>query len=428
MRKYVSFIVEDSEQFKKQLLFYLKKHQISAIYDSCNYKSSQSYSAYDFIAGFEALQTFTGGLQKLKEAFDIGDWALGYLAYDLKNELEHIYSVNHDGLQFENTSFFRPRFLFLCNSNSWQFSYLDDYNTEAQVLSIIDEIKNIVTEEPENKSIKIKQRVNKTAYLKSVKGVLDHIHRGDIYEMNYCMEFYAEHTKIDPFSIYNSLHSVSPTPFSSFFKMKDKHIICASPERYICKRAQQVITQPIKGTAKRSADIEVDKANKSKLKESIKEQSENIMIVDLVRNDLSKIAERGSVKVDELCGIYPFKQVFQMISTVSAKLNHSNTAFDVIKATFPMGSMTGAPKLRATKLIEKYEETKRGAYSGAMGYITPNQDFDFNVIIRSILYNSAQEYLSFMVGSAITAKSNPAEEYEECLLKAKAIFEVLRAK
>lgn len=165
---------------------------------------------------------------------------------------------------------------------------------------------------------------------------------------------------------------------------------------------------------------------KNDLAKDEKERSENIMIVDLVRNDLSKTAVKGSVKVEELCKVYSFDQVHQMISTVTSQIEENTHPIDVIKSTFPMGSMTGAPKISAMKIIENLEETKRGLYSGAVGYITPRGDFDFNVVIRSILYNHTQKYISFSVGSAITSKSDPLKEYEECLVKAKAMHEVLQ--
>ena len=149
------------------------------------------------------------------------------------------------------------------------------------------------------------------------------------------------------------------------------------------------------------------------------------MIVDLVRNDLSRIAKRGSVKVDELCKVYTFKQVHQLISSVTAEIAEGIPPVEAIRASFPMGSMTGAPKISAMKIIEELEETQRGVYSGAVGYFSPDGDFDFNVVIRSILYNSDNKYLSFSVGGAITARSQPEKEYEECLLKAKAMREVL---
>jgi para-aminobenzoate synthetase component 1 len=207
--------------------------------------------------------------------------------------------------------------------------------------------------------------------------------------------------------------------------MEDQYLLSATPERYIKKIGEKIVTQPIKGTARRSDNEEEDYAFAKALQQNPKERSENIMIVDLVRNDLSRTARRGSVVVEELCEVYPFKQVHQMISTVTSQLAVGISPVDVIRSTFPMGSMTGAPKLRAMQIIESLEESKRGLYSGSVGYFTPTGDFDFNVIIRSILYNAENKYISYSVGGAITAGSDPDSEYEECLLKAKAMRAVL---
>lgn len=236
------------------------------------------------------------------------------------------------------------------------------------------------------------------------------------------MEFYAENITINPFDIYLKLNQLSPNPFSCFIKNDNQFIICASPERFLKKDKNTIISQPIKGTAKRYNITQDDLDSKEKLLNSEKERAENLMIVDLVRNDLAKSAVPGSVKVEELFGIYKFPQVFQMISTISAEVTKNTPLSKLIKDTFPMGSMTGAPKIKSMKLIEKYEKSKRGVFSGAIGSIDSNGNFDFNVVIRSLFYNSKTEKLSFQVGSAITIDSNPEEEYNECLLKAQAIF------
>ena len=255
--------------------------------------------------------------------------------------------------------------------------------------------------------------------------MLAHIHRGDIYEANFCMEFYAKNADIVPFDTYQKLNSISEPPFAVFFRNYKQYLMSASPERYIRKEGDKIISQPIKGTARRSDNPVEDKAIQEELYNNEKERSENIMIVDLVRNDLSRTAIKGSVKVEELCGPYAFKQVHHLISTVVSELKTEFSPVDVIKTTFPMGSMTGAPKISAMQIIEKLEETKRGLYSGAVGYFTPESDFDFNVVIRSILYNEENKYISFSVGSAITSKAIPEMEYEECLLKARAMRFVL---
>ncbi len=274
---------------------------------------------------------------------------------------------------------------------------------------------------------KIEQRISKEIYLQKVSKMLEYIRFGSIYEANFCMEFFAKEASINPVEIYEKLDTISKAPFATFFKNNNQYLLSASPERYLKKENEKVISQPIKGTARRSFDIEQDAFLKSELAKSEKERSENIMIVDLVRNDLSHTAKKGSVVVEELCEVYTFKQVHQMISTIVSKVENTVSPIEILKTTFPMGSMTGAPKISAMKIIEELEETKRGLYSGAVGYFTPTGDFDFNVVIRSILYNAKNQYLSFSVGSAITSQSVPENEYEECLLKAKAMFEVLQS-
>ncbi len=273
----------------------------------------------------------------------------------------------------------------------------------------------------------IQNRISQENYLTTIKKIQQQILRGDCYELNFCQEFYAENASIDPIAVYHQLTELSPNPFAALYKLNDKYCLCASPERYLKKTGYMVISQPIKGTAKRDLVNKLqDEYSKTSLLNSNKERSENVMVVDLVRNDLSKICEEGTVKVDELFGIYSFPQVHQMISTVSGRLQKDLHWVDAIKATFPMGSMTGAPKKRVMELIEQYEQTKRGLFSGSIGYINPDGDFDFNVVIRSLLYNSTAQYLSFQTGGAITFYSDAAQEYEESLLKAEAIKAVLR--
>ncbi|RZL40790.1 MAG: anthranilate synthase component I family protein, partial [Pedobacter sp.] len=271
----------------------------------------------------------------------------------------------------------------------------------------------------------INQKISKAQYIKQVNGLKEHIIRGDIYEINFCQEFFAEHAVISPVETFELLNAISPTPFAGYFKVNHQYILSATPERFLCKRGSKLISQPIKGTAKRSSVFAEDEQIKINLKNDIKEQAENVMIVDLVRHDLTKSAVKGSVKVKELFGIYTFPQVHQMISTISCELNPDIHFVDAIKSAFPMGSMTGAPKVEAMKLIEEFEASKRGVYSGSFGCITPSGDFDFNVIIRSILYNQENKYLSFQVGGAITFQSEAEKEYDECLLKASAILTVL---
>ena len=273
----------------------------------------------------------------------------------------------------------------------------------------------------------LQSRFSKQEYMATVERLRQHILRGDCYEINFCQEFYAEDVAVNPLEMYEQLSRISPNPFAAFYRLNDKYLLCSSPERYLKKEGATIFSQPIKGTARRDlGDAKNDEQNKVKLSVSKKEIAENVMVVDLVRNDLSKVCIDGSVKVDELFGLYTFPQVHQMISTVSGTLDDKVHLSDILKATFPMGSMTGVPKKSVMQLIEKYERTKRGLFSGAVGYIQPGGDFDFNVVIRSILYNATQKYISIQAGSAITFYSDAATEYEECLLKIKAIKKVLQ--
>jgi para-aminobenzoate synthetase component I len=413
---------QNISDFKQKALHWANQFEVCCFLDSNNYKDA--YSAYDFIiaAGvYDELMSSTGNaFNQLKSFYTTHSkqWVFGYFGYDLKNEIEDLQSNNHDGLNFPDLYFFVPKYL---------IAFKDG---KAEILlgeqSILGEVESFFFEDKKQlRAVQISHRLSKDQYIAKVEALRSHIHRGDIYEVNFCQEFFAENAEIDPVHTFEVLNQISPTPFAGYFKVYNQYILSATPERFLCKRGSKLISQPIKGTAKRSSDPEEDKAIKLQLRNNIKEQAENVMIVDLVRHDLTKSAVKGSVTVDELFGIYSFPQVHQMISTVSCELNPEIHFIDTIKNTFPMGSMTGAPKVKAMELIEEYEVSKRGIYSGSFGCISPDGDFDFNVVIRSILYNAESKYLSFQVGGAITYESNAISEHEECLLKASAILKVL---
>ncbi len=427
-----SFSITNAPQFKEQLLIWAQQFDTAVWLDSNNYKQQYtSFNAALAVEEFTAIKTdYSNAFEKLKEYQNITkDYIFGYISYDVKNDVEQLTSKNFDGLDFADLYFFQPQKLFFIKGDTVEFQYLKMVDDEID--SDFKEITNLSTKKESKKNehaeekIKIKLRMHKDEYHQKVNSVLEHIHRGDIYEANFCQEFYAENTEINPLEVYQDLNKISEPPFAAFFKADQHYILSASPERYIRKEAKKIISQPIKGTAKRLVSKIDDEKIASDLAKDIKERSENVMIVDLVRNDLSKTAKKGTVQVEELCKVYSFKQVHQMISTVVSEIRDDIQPTTVLESTFPMGSMTGAPKVSAMKIIEKLEKTKRGVYSGAVGYFTPNGDFDFNVIIRSILYNAAKKYVSFSVGGAITAKSDPEKEYEECLLKAKAMRYVL---
>lgn len=357
--------------------------------------SSTSYHQGYSFAEFE--KTINSGLE-----------LAGYISYDFKNEIENLKSNNPHTIPCSHFGFFEIE-------KSYDLSTIDlsKYNTSPPI--------------PQGRHI-VKCSYDKNYYVKQVKELQNNIEDGDIYEVNFCIEFVAENVDLDPFDMYIKLNQHSPTPFSCLMRLEDTYIISASPERFIKKKGDNILSQPIKGTSPRFEDPIKDIESRNYLQHNEKEKAENLMIVDLVRNDLKKSCQAGSIKVDELFGIYSFKQVHQMISTISGKLKSDKTNAQIIQNAFPMGSMTGAPKIRAMEIIEEIEESRRGVFSGTVGYIDSKGDFDFNVIIRSIIYNSTSKKLSFHVGSAITYDSIPEMEYEECLLKAKAIMHILGVK
>jgi len=344
-------------------------------------------------------------------------WLFGHLGYDLKNDIESVTSSYKSRIGFPDIFFFEPKMIIRLSEKEMEIESEDDAG------KIFEEImKNNETNTFQKDPVNIEQRVSKKEYIDIIEQLKKHILRGDCYEINFCMEFFAEDATADPILIYQKLSNTSPNPFSALYKLEDKWLICASPERFLKKEGNKILSQPIKGTSSRFLkDDSKDKKSKEELYASEKDRSENVMVVDLVRNDLARVCKEGTVKVDELFGIYSFPQVHQMISTVSGELKDEISFTEIIRSTFPMGSMTGAPKRRVMELIDQYERSGRGIFSGAVGYITPENDFDLNVVIRSIMYNTSEKYLSFMAGSGITFYSDAEKEYEECLLKAAAM-------
>jgi para-aminobenzoate synthetase component I len=426
IKKYTTSLTKD---LKSRILLWAQQYDEIAWLDSNDYEQGySSYQAMLAVDAFTAIKTDNHqAFEKLDEYQSLSnDWLFGYLTYDLKNDVELLHSGNFDGLNFPDLYFFRPKKVFLFSENELEIQYLKmvDSELESDWLAIINtEIP--VEESTFENSIKINLRTSKDNYFEQVDEMLRHIKRGDIYEVNFCQEFFSENVTIDALKTFRHLNSISKPPFATFLKLDEQYVLSASPERYLKKEGNTVISQPIKGTVKRMSEPSEDQKMIDQLRNDPKERSENIMITDLVRNDLSRFATKGSVVVEELCEVYSFEQVHQLISTVRCEVADDLSSVEMIKNTFPMGSMTGAPKFSAMKIIEELEVTKRGVYSGAVGYFAPGGDFDFNVIIRSILYNASAKYVSFSVGGAITAKSIPENEYEECLIKAKAMREVL---
>ncbi|MBT8301031.1 MAG: chorismate-binding protein, partial [Maribacter sp.] len=365
MRTKRTYKIPQVLEFKTRLLEWSQQFYEIVWLDSNSHTAA--YSSFDAILAVDALTVLQtdsqNAFENLKEyQGETKDWIFGYLSYDLKNDVEALASNNHDGVDFPELFFFQPKKIIKIEGDMVEFNYLN---------MVIDEIEEDLKanknhfQEPYDEikttqDIRIKLRIFKDEYFKGAEEMLRHIHRGDIYEVNYCQEFYAENTHIDPLRTYAKLNAISLTPFATFLRLNDKYLFSASPERYIRKEGDKIISQPIKGTAKRSNDAVEDRVLKTKLGEDPKERAENIMIVDLVRNDLSKTALKGSVKVEELCKVYSFEQVHQMISTIVSSVSVDKNPVEIIKATFPMGSMTGAPKVSAMRLIEEIEAFKRG--------------------------------------------------------------------
>ncbi|WP_121665490.1 anthranilate synthase component I family protein [Mesonia aquimarina] len=429
MRTTKKYTLTASKKFKEKLLSWANQFEEVVWLDSNEYQfSSAKYDAILAVEAFTSIKTDTlDAFDQLKEYQETTkDWIFGYLTYDLKNDVENLTSKNIDGLHFPALYFIQPKKIFLIKDDEIQLHYLamvdDELETDWEEIcayKITDEVEENIVQSP------VKSRLSEDEYVEKVEKMLAHIFRGDIYEANFCQEFYLENALLNPLETYFQLNQLSTPPFAAYCKLEDYYLLSASPERYIKKTGNKIISQPIKGTARRLENKEEDDLLKNQLQNDPKERAENIMIVDLVRNDLSKTATKASVEVEELCGLYTFQQVHQLISTISSKVDLNLSPIEILRTTFPMGSMTGAPKVSAMQIIEDLEVSKRGLYSGSLGYFTPEGDFDFSVIIRSILYNQEKKYASFSVGSAITAKSDPKKEYEECLIKAAAMKKAL---
>lgn len=344
----------------------------------------------------------------------------GYFSYDAKNALENLSSENPILVGFPELFFFEPEIIIRFSEDSAIIEAPNPEEVQVKIESQTSNADNLFTLE------NLYSDFSKSEYISRVSKLREHIANGDIYEVNYCMQLHGICNDFDPINAFTSLIEYSPTPFSCLLKNEKHYLISASPERFIKKTGNKLISQPIKGTAPRGKSEEEDKAFIRELINSKKERAENLMVVDLVRNDLSRSAKVGTVNVDELFGIYTFKQVHQMISTISCELDDSATGIEALLNAYPMASMTGMPKIMAMQLIDSYEKHSRGLFSGSVGYFNQNGDFDFNVVIRSILFDAITKKVAFPVGSAITYDSVPENEYEECLLKAKAILSLFK--
>lgn len=423
-----TFAVNNFTELKAQLLIWANRFSSCSFLDNHQYASEYNMQECLVAAGVqEAFNLLPGSdihsLQHFISA-NKGRWMFGHLSYDLKNAINDTHPPPADLSGFSSAYFFVPQVIVRLNNRHITIS--SDTFSPTQTWEDITATK--ITGTKSYREIRLQPTISRQQYLEKINLLKKHIHRGDCYEVNFCQEFFSPGIEIDPVHLYSNLSSESPNPFSCYYKNDNAHLLCASPERFLSKKGSRLFSQPIKGTTARDRNNpKADAQNLQQLRESLKDRSENVMVVDLVRNDLSKICLEGSVRVDELFGIYSYPQVHQMISTISGELKKDVSFTEILEATFPMGSMTGAPKKRVMELIEQYEQRNRGIFSGAVGYISQEGDFDFNVVIRSLLYNQSTGYLSYWVGSGITWYSHAEEEYEECLLKAGAIKKVLQS-
>ncbi|KIC92848.1 aminobenzoate synthetase [Flavihumibacter solisilvae] len=425
VRQFTGYSLTVTQAVKQQMLDWGNQFNICCFMDNHGYAGKhQRYECILAAGDWKWIRLQSGNAFALLKAFydHEQDWLFGHFGYDLKQETEQVPSLLPDKTGFPDCYFFVPEHLLFVAGGQLLIS-----SHSASPDRIIQEVLSMPRkQESACPPVTLVAGMDRSEYIQKVEALKAHIHRGDCYEINFCQEFSAGNVVIDPVQTYRRLAGISPNPFSVYYQLNELHLLCASPERFLQVDKGTLLSQPIKGTAPRNpGDAGIDAELAKSLRASSKERSENVMVVDLVRNDLSRVCEPGSVEVEELFGIYTFPQVHQMISTVKGKLRNGLKWIDAVEAGFPMGSMTGAPKKRVVELIEKYELTRRGIFSGAVGYCTPEGDADFNVVIRSIMYNAGSKHLSCLVGSGITWYADPAYEYEECLLKAAAIIKAL---
>jgi para-aminobenzoate synthetase component I len=426
LKKETAFSVTDIKTFKIKMLNWCQQFSIFCLLDNHHYDFEEPAFECMLAAGCKRSFTFTStnSFAELQHFFDQKpSWLFGHLGY---NAAQNAYYNNpKKNIDFGDGFLFEPEIIIKLTAKN-VIIFCDADKNAADIFQAIKNEKvfpgSLRSTSPPAPCI------SKEKYIDAVKKLQQHIKAGDCYEINYCLNFSADHVQIFPTNIYQKLTSLSPNPFGAFYKLNDKYCFCASPERFLKKTGNKIISQPIKGTSRRDhLHKENDAANKAGLQKSEKEKSENVMIVDLVRNDLSIVAETGTVKVKELFGLYSFPQVHQMISTVECILAADKSFTDALLACYPPGSMTGAPKKKVMELIEIYEPVARDLFSGSIGYITPDADFDFNVVIRSIFYDETKKEIDLFAGSGITFYADAANEYDECMAKAEPLVAAIKS-
>lgn len=411
MEGFFSIQHEISENFKTKLLQWANRFSTFVYLDSNHF--SDLYGNFDFIIGIDKLNFYLD-LKNLKEnKFYFGHFGYNFLYHTIQSE---------PWIEYGKCFFFEPRYIIYSKSGRLYFN-----RNAAESLEIYDNILAETIENYQIPKIEFQSRTSPNLYRKNILQIQNEIRLGRFYELNYCVEFFQENISIDPLQTFLQINNVSKSPMSALVKYEDKWALCFSPERLACLRGDKLISQPIKGTARRDLqDNDHDDQIKNELANSQKERAENTMIVDLVRHDMTPFAQTGSIHVEELCKIYTFPFVHQMISTISAQLKDVNDAKLALSKLLPAGSMTGAPKKEVIGFIEEIENFSRGLYAGNIGYFAPNGDFDFNVVIRTLYFDENTKRISLAVGGAITLLSDAENEYNECLLKAEGILKFFK--
>lgn len=354
----------------------------------------------------------------------VSDWWFGHLAYefDPAGERDRVAPPHDRGLPL--AQWWVPRWVF-----EWREGRVVLHafaNDLAAGLALLSELREYHPSTRQTDApVHLLLRTDREEYLRRVQQLKAHIQRGDIYEVNFCITREGRSPEMDPFQAFGALLRNTDAAFAGFLRCNDHMALCASPERFLTFKADKVWSQPMKGTRPRHADAAEDERLARELAGDPKERSENIMAVDVVRHDLSRVAAKASVVVEELCAVRPHARVHQMTSTVAARLAPGKDPWDAVCAAFPMASMTGAPKQRAMQLIDQLEDGPRGLFSGSLGFFAPDGTGDLNVVIRTLLHTVGTGLTTLSTGSALTAACDPAQEWMECELKAHSVLAAL---
>ena len=411
------YIATQGLQAYKELAYnYSRQFEHSCILDSCQLNTGVYAGKYEFLAAFGAEKVYTDYTAFGSHLATNKDWLFGVLGYDLKNNFEKLDSNNQEIISCPELSFFVPQIVIAIDKNN---------NVGILKGKLTDAFWDTERADSLFQVSAAQSPITKEIYLNKIAQIHNLIYAGEVYELNYCVPFKHEYLAFDPISFHQKLIQKSPVPMAAYLRADHLHLCGASMERFLLRDGEQLISQPIKGTIRKGDNTQEDEALINELENSEKDRAENVMIVDLVRNDLARVSIPGQTQVEELFGVYSYLQVHQMISTIKSTVSENTTVKDILEATFPMGSMTGTPKIAAMQHIEELEDFKRGWYSGALGYISPTNDFDFNVVIRTMLCDEQAKTLNYNAGGAITIDSEAEKEWDEVQLKIKAIKEVL---